>query len=98
MINPKICRPGPTGLYAGYAPACTFDTLVYFITVKSQFLKTKWEKEIGSNYKDEQLVSVNGSGYIVQNFTTADEGEYTCKCSNVAGEDMANITLVLYGK
>ena len=22
MIQPKICRPGPTGLWAGYAPGC----------------------------------------------------------------------------
>ena len=24
VINPKICRPGPTGLWAGYAPAKYF--------------------------------------------------------------------------
>ena len=44
------------------------------------------------------LLSVNASVYVIQNFTAADQGEYTCNCSNVAGVDKVNITIYLYGK
>lgn len=87
------------------SPRKTFirTNLPYNVAVKGQVVmlycsSDGFPEPVCQFYKDEQLVSVNGSGYIVQNFTAADEGEYTCKCSNVAGEDMANITLVLYGK
>jgi len=47
-------------------------------------------------YRKGDLINVNGSVYVIQNFTAADQGEYTCNCSNVAGVDEANVTLTLY--
>ena len=49
-------------------------------------------------YHKGNLLSVNSSVYVIQTFTAADQGEYTCNCSNVAGVDEANITLALYGR
>ena len=49
-------------------------------------------------YHKGSLLSVNASVYVIQNFTAADQGEYTCTCSNVAGVDEVNITIYLYGR
>ena len=48
-------------------------------------------------YHKANLLNVNGSVYVIHNFTAADEGVYTCNCSNVAGVEEANLTLSLYG-
>ena len=48
-------------------------------------------------YREGNLININGSVFVVQNFTAADQGEYTCNCSNVAGVDEAQVTLSLYG-
>ncbi|KAL9964706.1 hypothetical protein ACROYT_G028382 [Oculina patagonica] len=42
------------------------------------------------------LVNVNGSVFVIQNFTAADQGEYKCNCSNAAAVEEVNITLTLY--
>lgn len=49
-------------------------------------------------YHHGNLVNVNGSIYVIQNFTAADQGEYKCNCSNAAAVVEVNITLALYGK
>ena len=43
------------------------------------------------------LLNVNGSVYVIHNFKEADQGVYTCNCSNVVGVHEANLTLSLYG-
>ena len=61
MIKPKICRPGPTGLWAGYAPVFPFFflhcTLVlninsyYFYDLKGlKKFKTKYKLPIDSHF------------------------------------------------
>ncbi|KAJ7371578.1 hypothetical protein OS493_024253 [Desmophyllum pertusum] len=47
-------------------------------------------------YHQGNLVNVNGSVYVIRNFTAADQGKYTCNCSNVAGVKEVNATLALY--
>lgn len=57
-----------------------------------------YPKPVCRIYHEGNLVNVNGSVYIIQNFTPADQGEYKCNCSNAAAVEEVNITLALYGK
>ena len=49
-------------------------------------------------YRDGNLLSANGGVYVIENFTSLDQGVYICNCSNVAGAAQANFSLTLYGK
>ena len=49
-------------------------------------------------YRDGYLLSANGGVYVIDNFTSLDQGVYICNCSNVAGAAQANFSLTLYGK
>lgn len=49
-------------------------------------------------YRDGNLLSANRGVYVIENFTSLDQGVYICNCSNVAGAAQANFSLTLYGK
>ena len=57
-----------------------------------------YPKPICRIYHDSALVNVSDSVYVIRNFTAADQGEYTCNCSNVAAVEEVNVTVILYGE
>ena len=57
-----------------------------------------YPKPICRIYHEGALVNINESVYVIRNFTVADQGEYTCNCSNAAAAEEVNITLYLHGE
>ena len=49
-------------------------------------------------YHEGALVNINERVYVIRNFTLANQGEYTCNCSNAAAAEKVNVTLYLYGE
>ena len=49
-------------------------------------------------YHEGSLVNINESAYVIRNFTAANQGDYTCNCSNAAAAEEVNVTLYLYGE
>ena len=49
-------------------------------------------------YRERNVMNASESEFVFQNFTAADQGEYYCNCSNIAGVDQATIILALYGE
>ena len=57
-----------------------------------------YPKPVCRIYHEGSLVNTNESVYIIGNFTAANQGEYTCNCSNAAAAEEVNVTLYLYGE
>lgn len=57
-----------------------------------------YPKPVCRIYHEGSLVNINESVYVIRNFTAANQGEYTCNCSNAASAEEVNVTLYLYGE
>ena len=57
-----------------------------------------YPKPVCRIYHEGALVNINESVYVIRNFTLANQGEYTCNCSNAAAAEEVNVTLYLYGE
>ncbi|XP_078354327.1 uncharacterized protein LOC144638916 [Oculina patagonica] len=65
-------------------------------TVAIRCSSNGYPKPVCRIYRAGVLINVNGSVFVIRNFTVADQGEYTCNCSNAAGAEKVNVTLLLY--
>ena len=57
-----------------------------------------YPKPVCRIYHEGALVNVSDSVYVIRNFTAANQGEYTCNCSNAAATEEVNVILYLYGE
>ena len=57
-----------------------------------------YPKPVCRIYHEGALVNINESVYVIRNFTAANQGEYSCNCSNAAAAEEVNVTLYIYGE
>lgn len=57
-----------------------------------------YPKPVCRIYYEGALVNINESVFVIRYFTEANQGAYTCNCSNAAAAEEVNVTLYLYGE
>ncbi|XP_078352588.1 uncharacterized protein LOC144637397 isoform X1 [Oculina patagonica] len=65
-------------------------------TVAIRCSSNGYPKPVCRIYREGVLIYVNGSVFLIRNFAVADQGKYTCNCSNAVGAEKVNVILLLY--